>query len=368
MGTFLTKTTHRVIRCVYMVGIDLFSGAGGMSVGAERAGVRVALAVEQDARAASTYRFNHPATLLIEDDICRIRELPPINGVDDQPIIVFGGPPCQGFSTSNQQTRNAENRHNWLFEQYVRLVALIRPDWIIFENVTGILETEGGMFVDEVMNSFKRLDYTVTSFVLNAKDFGVPQNRSRFFVVASKHGIAVAKPVMKEKAVTVKEAIDDLPLLDPGANECKLPYRTKASSSFAKQARGRLRSCHNHLVSANNRTVLARYPHIPQGGNWEDIPPKLMGNYANAERCHTGIYRRLKENEASVVIGNYRKNMLIHPTQHRGLSVREAARLQSFPDSFIFMGSIGFQQQQVGNAVPPLLAQAVFETICNNEL
>ena len=108
---------------------------------------------------------------------------------------------------------------------------------------------------------------------------------------------------------------------------------------------------------------MRRYPHVPQGGNWENIPARLMENYANRTRCHEWIYRRLSVDEPSVVIGNYRKNMLIHPTQDRGLSVREAARLQSFPDTFAFQGSIGLQQQQVGNAVPPLLAKAVFNSI-----
>ena len=109
--------------------------------------------------------------------------------------------------------------------------------------------------------------------------------------------------------------------------------------------------------------ILERYKYIPQGGNWENIPNRLMKNYADKSRCHTGIYRRLKEDEPSVVIGNYRKNMLIHPTEDRGLSVREAARLQSFPDWFKFKGTIGSQQQQVGNAVPPLLAKAVFTSL-----
>jgi DNA (cytosine-5)-methyltransferase 1 len=121
--------------------------------------------------------------------------------------------------------------------------------------------------------------------------------------------------------------------------------------------------CLNHLVTRNSELVIERYKYIPQGGNWEHIPEHLMKNYKDKSRCHTGIYRRLDNNKPSVVIGNYRKNMLIHPTQNRGLSVREAARLQSFPDSFVFKGSIGFQQQQVGNAVPPLLAKALFSSI-----
>jgi DNA (cytosine-5)-methyltransferase 1 len=117
------------------------------------------------------------------------------------------------------------------------------------------------------------------------------------------------------------------------------------------------------LVSKNSKSVIERYAYIPQGGNWEDIPETLMKNYADRSRCHTGIYHRLKEDAPSVTIGNYRKAMLIHPWEDRGLSVREAARLQSFPDNYQFMGSIGFQQQQVSNAVPPLLAKAVFEMI-----
>jgi DNA (cytosine-5)-methyltransferase 1 len=120
-------------------------------------------------------------------------------------------------------------------------------------------------------------------------------------------------------------------------------------------------------VSRNSQPVLERYAHIPQGGNWEDIPESLMKNYTDRSRCNTGIYHRLTADAPSVTIGNYRKAMLIHPWKDRGLSVREAARIQSFPDSYEFMGSIGFQQQQVSNAVPPLLAKAVFEMIVEKE-
>ena len=142
-----------------------------------------------------------------------------------------------------------------------------------------------------------------------------------------------------------------------------MKYRTAPKSDYAKSLRGNLTECSNHLVTRNNANILKRYQHIPEGGNWENIPVRLMKNYANRTRCHEWIYRRLSIDEPSVVIGNYRKNMLIHPTQNRGLSVREAARLQSFPDTFAFQGSIGLQQQQVGNAVPPLLAKAVFNAI-----
>jgi DNA (cytosine-5)-methyltransferase 1 len=127
--------------------------------------------------------------------------------------------------------------------------------------------------------------------------------------------------------------------------------------------RGKLKKSTNHFVTQNSEEVIKRYDHVPQGGNWKDIPAKLMQNYKDVSRCHSGIYHRLDESKPSVVIGNYRKNMLIHPRQDRGLSVREAARLQSFSDDYVFKGPLVDQQQQVGNAVPPHLAKTVFSQI-----
>lgn len=345
-----------------MIAIDLFSGAGGMSVGAHWAGIRVAVAIESDKYAAATYSHNHPDTHVICEDIRKVThiDLPEQN----EQLVLFGGPPCQGFSTSNQRTRSSANPSNWLFREYLRVVRMMRPDWVVFENVKGIMETEGATFLGYVLSGLANLDYTVSYSVLNAKDFGVPQNRSRLFVIGSLHGISVNMPEpVTSIPVTVREALADLPDLETGASLCVLPYKGRCESEYARKMRGELKKSTNHLVTRNAPHIIDRYRHIPQGGNWEDIPEHLMDNYADRSRCHTGIYRRLTETEPSVVIGNFRKNMLIHPRQHRGLSVREAARLQSFPDSFKFHGSIGFQQQQVGNAVPPLLAKAVFEEV-----
>jgi DNA (cytosine-5)-methyltransferase 1 len=345
-----------------MIGVDLFAGAGGMSLGARQAGVDVRLAVECDPHAAATYHANHPDTHLYVGDI---RKLSCVavrkNG---SPTVLLGGPPCQGFSTSNQRTRNKENTSNWLFREFTRLVSSWKPDWVVFENVKGILETEGGQFVEGVETGLKAAGYTTSRWLLNAADYGVPQRRFRFFLVASHHGIELKEPeACLRKPVTVKQAFGGLPILNNGAADNVLPYRTKAISTYANLMRGSLDRCANHLVTRNARHILARYPHVPQGGNWEDIPSRLMKNYADRSRCHTGIYHRLHWDEPSVVVGNFRKNMLIHPRENRGLSVREAARLQSFPDWYEFRGSIGFQQQQVGNAVPPLLAEAVFAAI-----
>lgn len=343
-------------------GVDLFSGAGGLSLGAEMAGLCVKVAVESDLHAAETYKLNHPQTFMINRDIRTVNNIEIANS---SPLILFGGPPCQGFSTSNQKTRNKKNPKNWLFEEFIRLTKIMHPDWIVFENVRGLVHTEKGYFADIIAQSFSAIGYTCSSLILCASDYGIPQTRSRFFLVGSIHGKTISSPACCGTEVTVKEAIEDLPSLQNGANKNVLPYCKVARSDYAKMLRQDLNQCSGHLVTRNSNRVLARYPFIPQGGNWKDIPDNLMGNYADKSRCHTGIYKRLCENEPSITVGNFRKSMLIHPWENRGLSVREAARLQSFPDNYVFYGSIGFQQQQVGNAVPPLLAKCIFESIIN---
>ncbi|MCP5048194.1 MAG: DNA cytosine methyltransferase, partial [bacterium] len=211
---------------------------------------------------------------------------------------------------------------------------------------------------DKILHELETSGYTCTSGILCAADFGVPQIRSRFFIIGSRHGVRVQFPTeTNEKHVTVHEAIGDLPELPNGANYHFRTYRRKAHSAYARSMRNGNNGCTNHYVTRNALHIIKRYKYIPQGGNWENIPESLMSNYTDRKRCHTGIYRRLREDRPSVVIGNYRKNMLIHPVEDRGLSVREAARLQSFSDTYEFLGSIGFQQQQVANAVPPLLAK-----------
>lgn len=345
-----------------MIGADLFAGPGGLSLGAALAGIDVRLAVEVDTHTAVTYAHNHPHTTIFADDVRNLKEITIRNR--RQAKILFGGPPCQGFSTSNQRTRTLDNPNNWLFLEFMRIVDLWKPDWVVFENVKGMAETKKGIFLDWVLERFHYSGYTTSRWVLNAADFGVPQRRSRLFIVGSKHGVTVAKPKGTSScSVTVRQAISDLPDLPNGASISRMPYKCRARSKYARSMQGSLTVSANHLVTRNADHIVKRYRYIPQGGNWEHIPRRLMKNYMDISRCHTGIYHRLREDAPSVVIGNYRKNMLIHPTQDRGLSVREAARLQSFPDWYEFKGSIGFQQQQVANAVPPLLARTVFESI-----
>lgn len=350
-----------------MQAIDLFSGAGGMSTGARMSGVNIRYAVEMDRHAAATFTLNHQETTLLNRDIRKVKASHFKDLEKTQPTIIFGGPPCQGFSTSNQKNRDINNSNNWLFKEYLRIVKSIRPNWVVFENVKGLIETENGFFLESVLSGFKKLGYTTSHFVLNSANFGVPQKRNRLFIIGSLDGVSISPPTPTiRKFRTVKDAILDLPELENGDAPNMEKYSETANSAYAKQMRGSLQTCWNNIVTKSSPQIIERYTHIPQGGNWENIPKRLMKNYADASRCHTGIYRRLKEDEPSVVIGNFRKNMLIHPWKNRGLSVREAARLQSIPDNFKFMGSIGFQQQQVGNLVPPLLAKVVFDSIKNS--
>lgn len=345
-----------------MIGIDLFAGAGGMSLGAAMAGVVTKVAVEMHHAAFDTYRHNHPECTVLQMGVEHLQNLstpfPPQN------LIVFGGPPCQGFSTSNQRTRSADNKKNWMFQAFVAFVKRTKPAWVIFENVRGILETEGGLFARQIRKDLEQLGYRCEQGLLNAVDFGVPQSRSRFFIIGRLNADPPPLPtggVMPR--VSVDDALHDLPKLLNGAAIDILPYASEARTDYARRMRGILTECSGHVVSRNADSIIDRYPFIPQGGNWADIPEEMMATYKDRTRCHTGIYRRLDASKPSVVIGNFRKNMLIHPYEHRGLSVREAARLQSFPDNFVFKGSIGLRQQQVGNAVPPLLAEAVFRTV-----
>jgi DNA (cytosine-5)-methyltransferase 1 len=345
-----------------MIGVDLFCGAGGMTLGAKMAGVKVMFAVESDPHAAKTYSINHPEVTVYSKDIRTLKRIP--ISQRGQPTILFGGPPCQGFSTSNQRTRNRNNKANWMFREFIRLAEQWRPDWIAFENVKGIVETEGGSFLDVILTEFRKLGYTISKGILNAAHFGVPQKRERLFVICSRHGIELPMPRRSTtRPISVGPTLADLPDLRNGSNVDILPYKRKSRSRYVRLLRNGATTVSGNLVTRNAEFVLRRYKYVKQGGNWEDIPRRLMKNYRAGYECHTGIYRRLSKRRPSAVIGNYRKNMLIHPLQDRGLSVREAARIQSFPDFYTFRGSIGFQQQQVGNAVPPFLAKAVFVAI-----
>ena len=336
-----------------------------MSLGARLSGITVRAAVEKFHPPAQTYIHNHPDTKLLLADVVSLSN----NSVrslckNSRDLILFGGPPCQGFSYSNSRHRDRANRLNWLYEEFLRYVSVLQPMWVVFENVRGIKDTANGYFLRSVLTGLTTLGYRLVHDTLNAADFRIPQDRMRYFIVGNRLGLSYRLPRPHHgAAATVHDAFRDLPHLPNGNSTCEMQYGPIPPSAYGRSMRRTQHVCYNNLVSRNGSTVLDRYKHVPQGGNWRDIPIELMTNYRDRSRCHTGIYHRLRLDKPATVVGNFRKNMLIHPTLHRGLSVREAARLQSFPDSFKLKGSIGFQQQPVANAVPPMLAKAVFDSI-----
>jgi len=347
-----------------IIGVDLFSGAGGLSLGARWAGIDVRMAVEKDYYAAETYKLNHPESIMLNCDIANVTK----NNIPFPfPFIIFGGPPCQGFSTSNQKTRTLKNPKNSLFKHFIRLIAELEPEWVVFENVQGILSFQQSTVVDGIVSELEKLNYSVVKGIMDAVNFGVPQYRKRFILVANKNGILFEFPKNQSTKITVKEAIGDLPSLKNGDKIDISNYKKSYFSNYIKLMRENSEFPTQNYVSKNKPYVLERYKYIKQGQNWQSIPKPLMKNYSDKSKCQSGIYRRLSYKEPSVVISNYRKNMLIHPVEDRGLSVREAARLQSFPDTFNFFGFIGEIQQQIGNAVPPLLAKAIFDRIMEYE-
>ena len=361
--------------------MDLFSGAGGIGQGFKQAGFQIVQAVERNQRAAQTYEDNHSETDLLNSQIENLNPIECISRLGLNPgdlTVLVGGPPCQGFSESNRRTRDLSNPKNYLYKEFVRFLSALQPAWFVMENVAGLKTLDKGSILDRIITDCRSLGYLVDSYLLNAADYGVPQLRRRLFIVGSRLGLPVSPPEPthgpgKRPRVTVRQAIADLPLQKNGAGLDYRAYphldqrffRTRLSHYQSRMRRGMngATRVQGNLVTNSTRKVIERYKHIKGGQNWEAIPDDLMDNYEDTDRCHTGIYHRLEWDQPAKVIGNFRKNMLIHPRQHRGLSVREAARLQSFPDHYTFLGSIGFQQQQVADAVPPLLAEAVAKQI-----
>lgn len=367
------------------IAVDLFAGAGGLSLGFSWAGFIIAGANDIDENFAESFRTHHKRAVFVLKDIRQLTAKELLNriGVYKKDVaIVVGGPPCQGFSLANAQTRFLNNPNNRLFRDFIRMVSDIKPKWFLMENVPGLLRMKKGKVKDEIVKAFENLGYRVKADVLNAADYGTPQTRSRIVFVGNRDGIDFQFPApshtpaskweratVKNHYISVDEAISDLPKLGTGEGVLEMDYTEAPKTDYQKKIRNGSKKLYNHIVTKNKKEVRERYKHIPQGGNWSSIPIRLMRKWRSIppgeirKVSHSSLYKRLHPDEPSITIANFRKSMLIHPYEDRGLSVREAARLQSFPDDFVFYGPKGSQQQQIANAVPPLLARALGSAI-----
>lgn len=345
--------------------IDIFAGAGGLSEGLEQSGIKILAANEYRESAALTYQHNHTGTHLFVRDIRRLKaeEVTAITGkgVD----MVCGGPPCAGFSMLGK--RNPTDPRNKLFRQFVRIVKEVRPPFFLMENVEGLITMENGKTIRIVEESFRRLGYNVSRTLVNAADFGVPQARKRIFIFgALDQGIDIAQMKPRKKGiVTASDAISDLDFLGPG--ETSEEYVKPQTTRYQKMIRNKSKKLYNHTTSKHTKSVIQRFAFMEQGDTAMNIPKEY--------RTGKNIICRLSENKPAKTVTTMPDDY-IHYKIDRILSVREMARLQSFNDTYIFLGprtSGGSrrvnecpQYTQVGNAVPPILAKSVGKWILGN--
>ena len=356
--------------------IDLFCGAGGLSEGFRQAGFSVLAGNDIDSHAARTFAASHPHAELLTGPIEDIsaRDFLASSGLAKGELhCLIGGPPCQAFSVYNHR-RGMHDERSGLFYEYLRIVDGLMPEWVVMENVTGITSVAGGRAVEEILSGLAERGYRVEAQILRAEEYGVPQERRRIFFLANRLGLPISWPEPTHGPgllpfVTVWDAIGDLPPLengqDPGG---PLPYPLLPLTSYQAMLRGNSMEVNNHAAPRLAPINLRRMKHIPEGGSWRDIPFDLLpAGMQRARRCdHTKRYGRLRKTGMSSTIltkCDLHWGAFIHPEQDRVLTVREAARLQSFPDRFAFAGPRTEQYVQVGNAVPPLLGRKVAEAI-----
>lgn len=343
--------------------IDLFAGCGGFSTGFRQAKFDVIIAVEFDKEIAQSYKHNHPKTKMLIDDIKNIDNQKFFN--KNMADVIIGGPPCQGFSMSGARIRkkfaNTEDKRNYLFKHYLNIVNIVRPKLFIFENVKGIISFNKGLIFDEIKESFKSIGYFLQYFVVDCSLFGIPQKRERTILIGSLFDFNLKEEIDKTKKyilknnstffnkVSVWDAIGNLkePTQDGIINNAK------ALTSYQKYLSSDNKILQNHIATNHNLVALKRIKKIKQNENFKSLKEKIKS-------VHSGSYGRLSINEVSPTITTRfdtpSAGRFIHPYANRTITPREAARIQSFPDNFEFIGTKSSICKQIGNAVPPKVA------------
>jgi len=407
---------------------ELFAGAGGMGLGflmarAAEPRYRIVFSGEAHPVYVETLRWNHRhyAEIASSETAPVPRETVPLDLTEDESLeaakkacsaagglhVLIGGPPCQGFSNANRNSWERKNPHNELVDVFLDYVEALEPRVFLMENVQGIVWTPSEQdALSSAAQSFLRragglragaLRYRVFPKVLDAVWYGVPQHRNRFFILGIREDCGYSEedfgawgpfppathwPGTRKPYVTVGEAFAGLPSIGNGHSQGISPHDAPRASVLRKNPFLALmrqgappRLIWDHVTSRHADYVIERFGRLNQGENWSNIR-EMFTNYADVERTHSNIYRRLDASKPSITIGHYRKSMLVHPHEDRGLSLREACRLQSFPDWFRFVGRAGatedgdtggltHKQQQLANAVCPLVTKAIAEFIAS---
>jgi DNA (cytosine-5)-methyltransferase 1 len=363
--------------------IDLFAGCGGLSLGFTNSGFESVLAVEKDAWACETYSFNLHKNIL-NTEIQNLLDLDALNFPKEIVEGIVGGPPCQGFSLSGN--RDPKDPRNSLFMEFKRFVSFYSPKFFVMENVPGILsmKTHEGRFVkDIILEEFNSLGYTTEVRILNAAEFGVPQTRRRVLFIGFKNSFnfnvsdLFPKPLLNEKEfITLNDAISDLPIIEAGQGSELMEYTYDSKNNFQLKMRKGSKVIHNHEAMKHTKRLIERFKNIDFGQSVADVSEehsqrkrgdssKISGKAFGQNNMRPFPYR-----PSPTLPASFQSNF-IHPFYNRNFTAREGARIQSFPDRFVFKGKRTTmsweknlsQYQQIGNAVPPLLAEAIAKNI-----
>ena len=383
-----------------MTMLDLFSGAGGLSEGLHEAGFETLYANEIQVRYAETFALNHPSAIVDQRDIRIVdakkvrRELGLAKG---ELTLLAGGPPCQGFSI-NAPVRSSDDRRNHLFKEFLRFADEFQPQAVLIENVPGLVSFNEGETLAAILAALDSHGYTADVRILYAPHFGVPQTRWRTIIIGLKDGgrihdaiphperhaplrvnfpsrfagrniVSLPQEIELPSYVSVRDAIGDLPALANGEiGKAVKKYRTAPKNDFQRMLRAGSTGVEHHEAARLSKVNLDRLSHIGPGGNWTDIPFELLpkGMQKARRSDHTKRYGRVHpDGLASTILTKCDPHWgaYFHYEQDRAFTVREAARIQTFPDTYRFAGSRIEQYEQVGNAVPPLLAAAIGQSL-----
>jgi len=346
--------------------LDLFCGAGGMSYGMHKnSHFKTVVALDINDKLAETLKKNMPEVEVVIGDITdsKIKEKIVDLSIKNEVNMIIGGPPCQGYSLKGKKL-GLDDPRNFLFREYLKLVEILQPEVFVIENVKALLSTSKGWFKNQIIQEIENLGYHVDVGVLKALDFGVPQTRERtIFICCKNKKITLPTPTV-DRYVTVREAIEDLAYLNSGEGMFVQDYKFRPSSEYQKMMRQGSDVLYNHRASDHAQIAIEKLKLIPPEKGKEFLPKELIGN-----QIFGSTWGRLVWDEPSPTIdtrfdaaSNGKNN---HPFLHRAITPREAARLQSFDDTYVFYGTKVAIRTQIGNAVPPLMAKAIADTIYN---
>ena len=344
-----------------MNAIDLFAGCGGLSKGFMDAGFNILVGVDNDEAALKTFALNHDGAVALNADLSKQETFDEIkkSAKGKEIDVVIAGPPCQGFSLTGP--RNFDDKRNKLYLAVIEIVKQYKPKAFIIENVPGMATLYKGEIKEEILRRFRKLGYNIECKILCAADYGVPQIRKRLIFMGIRKDIGFPnfpEPVYdKANYLTCRDAISDLPsLIDDIGNE-NSHYSQEPLTEYQKKMRGNCQVLHNHIGTIHTQMVKDTIALVPEGGNYKDLP----SGWGESRKFHMA-WTRLDGNSPARTVDTGHRN-LFHYTYNRIPTVRESARIQSFPDNFVFTGTKTQQSRQVGNAVPPLLGQALGKEI-----